>query len=364
MKFTIEKNTFLDALRTTQRISGVRLGVNLANSVLIKAKGEEIILTGGEKNLCIETTVQADVHEEGTMIVDSKIFGEIIRKFPDEVINVNKMNNQYIEISCKRNIANIHYSNQEDFPEVPYVQGKNMFSISQKMLKEMIKNTCFASGEESFKTIFSGVLVDFKKDSFNMVALDGFRAAFFFNPIETDMNFSARIPSKALNEIEKTLDWTDGLADITFTDNHILVRCGQTKIISTLIHGNLQNYEAYIPNENSLTIIINRQSLLNGLESASIIGKEGNVSTVILDIQESTMIITSNSLLGTSRSEIDITCNGFPIEIKFNSRYIIEAINALDEDEIEMRFTNNYSVCFIKNKNDEKQIHLISPIRI
>lgn len=239
-----------------------------------------------------------------------------------------------------------------------------MFSISSKMLKRMIRSTSFADSQDSFRTAFSGVLVDFKKDSFNMVALDSFRAAFFFNHIETDMNFSARIPSKALNEIEKTLDWDDTPVNITFTDNHILVTCGQTKIISTLMHDNLENYEAYIPNEHSLSIIINRQALINILETASIVGKEGNVSAVMLDIQESIMIISSNSQLGASRSEINITCSGFPIKIKFNSRYLIEAISTLEEDEIEMRFTNNYSVCFIKNKNDEKQIHLISPVRM
>lgn len=93
MKFTIGKNIFLDAIRTTQRISGVRLDVNLSNCILLKATKKQITLTGGEKNLCIETTVQVDVHEEGAIVVDSKIFGEIIRKFPDEVININKINN-------------------------------------------------------------------------------------------------------------------------------------------------------------------------------------------------------------------------------------------------------------------------------
>lgn len=139
---------------------------------------------------------------------------------------------------------------------------------------------------------------------------------------------------------------------------------GKTKIISRLLQGDFGRYESYIPEEYKLKIIVKRKDFINSLERASIISREGNKSLVVLDIHENNMIITANSQLGTSRSELNIVSNHIPMTIKFNSRYLIDAINTLEEDEIVIEFTNKYSVCVIKNKSSDNYIHIISPVRM
>ncbi|WP_291578577.1 DNA polymerase III subunit beta [Clostridium sp. UBA6640] len=364
MKFTVENKIFLDGIKTVQRVSFGNVGITALDGILIRAYKKEIILIGGDKNLCIETRIKADVREEGSIVVDSKIFGDIIRKLPNALVEINKIDDKYIQILCEKDVANLVYKSEEVFPEIPSIKENIMISLPQKIMKNMIKGTIFASSQDGIKPIFSGVLFDFKDNKLNMVALDGYRAALLHHFIENDAVISAIIPAKTLNEIEKILEWEQGEIEITFTTNHILFTLGKTKIISRLLEGDFGRYESYIPEEYKLKIIVKRKDFINSLERASIISREGNKSLVVLDVHEDNMTITANSQLGTSRSELNIVSNHIPMTIKFNSRYLIDAINTLEEDEIVIEFTNKYSVCVIKNKSSDNYIHIISPVRM
>lgn len=177
MKVTVENKIFLEGIKTVQRVSFGNVGITALDGILIKAYKKEIILIGGDKNLCIETRIKADVREEGSIVVDSKIFGDIIRKLPNALVEVNKIDDKYIQILCEKDVANLVYKSEEVFPEIPSIKENIMFSLPQKIMKNMIKGTIFASSQDGIKPIFSGVLFDFKDNKLNMVALDGYRAA-------------------------------------------------------------------------------------------------------------------------------------------------------------------------------------------
>lgn len=364
MKFSINKNDFVQALQEVQRVSYGRVGITTLQGILIKTQYDCLILVGGDKNLCIETKVPAKVNEEGSIVVESKLMGELIKKLPNDLVNVSTINDSTIKIECDENIVTLLYQDPDNFPELPYIEEDKKISISQEVLKNMIKGTIMATDQNSLRPIYSGILFDFKNDSLNLVALDSSRAAIYKYINENIINYSVVIPARTLSEVYKIIEWEESEVKITFTSNHVLFTIGQTKVISTLLDGDYGNYESFIPKDYTLSTIVNKEKLIGHLERASVIGREGNFSAVTIDIKDDVMTICSSSQIGTIKGDLSIKSHGMPILIKFNSKYLIEALNVLEEEEVTIKFTTNQSVFVVSNKNNSNLMHIIAPMRM
>ena len=167
--------------------------------------------------------------------------------------------------------------------------------------------------------------------------------------------------TEGLNSI---LEDIESIVNITFTNNHILFDLGETKIISRLLEGKYVNYLSLLPQEHKLLINVNRQELQNGIERASLMAKEGNSNLVKLEMNEESIIITSNSQLGKVREEVTANMQGDPIQIAFNSRYIIDVLKNMEDDNVQIEMTSSVSPCVIKGKEAESYKYLVLPVRL
>ncbi|MBC2582655.1 DNA polymerase III subunit beta [Clostridium sp. DJ247] len=364
MRFTCEKSILQEGISTAQKAVTGKSTMPILNGILLKACNNEIVLTGSDIDLSIETRINADILEEGSIVIDSKLFGEIIRKLPNDLVHINTIDNSSIEILCQKSRFTLIHMNSEDFPELPIINENMMFSIPQKILKNMIKGTIFATAQDDTRPILTGVLFEIKDKNLNLVALDGYRLALKSEKIETDNIINAVIPGKTLNEVSKILEDEDENVNITFTPNHILFSLGETKIISRLLEGEFIRYSSIIPEEYSLKVIAKKGELLNCIERASLMAKDGNTNLVKFNIEEENIIITSNSQLGMVREELNIILQGEALQIAFNSKYLIDVLKIMDEDEIIMEFSSSVSPCIMKNKNINNCTYLVLPVRL
>lgn len=364
MKFSIEKSKLQEAISNTQKAITGKSTMPILQGILLKAKNNEIVLLGSDIDLTIETKINAEVHEEGNIVIDSKLFGEIIKKLPNAQIEISSIDDNSIKITCLKSTATLIHMNAEDYPTVPNINENMIFSLSQKLLKNMIRGTIFAIAQDETRPILTGVLFEVKNKQLNLVALDGYRVAVRSEHIDSNSTINAVIPGKTLNEISKILEDTDEPLYITFTPNHILFNLGHTKVLSRLLEGEFIKYESIIPNEYKLKITVKKDEILNSIERASLVGRDGNTNLVKLDIQEDNMIITSNSQLGKAREEINIILQGENIKIAFNSKYLIDVFKIMDEAEIVMEFSSSVSPCVVKNKESNKGIYLLLPVRL
>ncbi|PRR80358.1 DNA polymerase III subunit beta [Clostridium liquoris] len=364
MKITCEKNILQDAISIAQKAVTGKSTMQILQGILINAKNNSVIFTGSDIDLSIETKIKADVSEEGSIVVDAKLFGEIIRKLPNDIIEISTGNDNTIEIICQKSRFSLVHMNPSDFPELTNINENSMFSIPEKILKSMIKSTIFATAQEETRPILTGVLFEIKDKKFNLVALDGYRLAVRSEYIDSDNSINAVIPGKTLNEVAKILEDGDSNVNITFTPNHILFSIGETKIISRLLEGEFIRYNSIIPEEYNLKVTVKRTELLNCIERASLMGKEGNTSLIKLNIEEENMIITSNSQLGMVREEVSIILQGQPLQIAFNSKYLIDALKIMEEEEIVMELSSSVSPCVIKNKEQDNCTYLVLPVRL
>ena len=364
MKFKCDKNSLQDAISIVQKAITGKSTMAILQGIYIKASDSELTLIGSDIDLSIETKIKAEVFVSGSIVVDSKLFGDIIRKLPNDKIDISTLENNSLEIICQRSEFNLNYMNSDDFPSTPYVDENMIFKISQKILKNMIKGTIFAIAQDETRPILTGVLFEIKDNKLNLVALDGFRLALKSEIMECQNNITAVIPGKTLNEVSKILEETDEISNITFNPNHIMFNLGKTKIISRLLEGEFIKYNSIIPNEYNSEITVKRTDLLDCVERASLVAKEGNTNLVKLETEEENLIITSNSQLGKVREEINIILKGQSLQIAFNSKYLIDVLKIMDEEEIIMRFSSSVSPCILKNKINNNCIYMVLPVRL
>lgn len=364
MKFTCEKSTLQEGISTAQKAVTGKSTMPILNGILIKTHNNELIITGSDIDLSIETKVKANVIDEGSIVIDARLFGEIIRKLPNDEIHINTTSNNSIEILCQKSRFTLIHMNAEDFPELPNINENMMFSIPEKILKAMIKGTIFATAQDETRPILTGILFEIKNRKLNLVALDGYRLALKSENLDTDNIINAVIPAKTLSEVSKILEEDNENVNITFTPNHILFNLGETKIISRLLEGEFIKYNSIIPEEFNLKITAKKSELLNCIERASLMAKDSNTNLIKLEIEDDNMIITSNSQLGMVREEVNIILQGQSLQIAFNSKYLIDVLKIMEEDEVTMEFSSSVSPCVIKNKDLNNCTYLVLPVRL
>ncbi len=363
MKFLCEKSTLQEAISTAQKAVTGKSTMNILEGILLIAKNNELTLIGSDIDLSIETKIAADVIEEGSIVVDSKLFGELIKKLPNSEVQVETIENTALEVTCQKSKAVLKYMNSEDFPSLPKINENMIFNVSQKLLRNMIRGTIFATAQDEIRPILTGVKFEIKDRKLNLVALDGLRLALRSEQVENDSTISSVIPGKTLSEISKILEDSEDVVNITFTPNHILFNLGSTKVISRLLEGEFINYNSIIPDEYNLKVTVKRNEFLDCIERASLMAKEGNTNLVKLNIQDDQIVITSDSQLGKAREELNALMQGEPLKIAFNARFLIDVFKIMDEDEIVLELTSSVSPCVVKNKDKNNCTYLVLPVR-
>lgn len=362
MWFTCKKEILQQGINIVARAASNKTTYPILEGILIKAINNKVILIATDLDLGIQTEIEASTSEEGSIVINSKLFLELIRKLPNEDITL-RVEGKNVNISCLNSEFNIIGHSSEDFPSLPQINENTMYEIKKDTLKNMIKQTLFAVSQDETRPIFTGILFEVKGDILSFVALDGYRLSVKKEKMEGLSVINAVIPGKAFSEISKILDIKGESVRITFTPNHILFNLDGTKIISRLLDGEFINYRQIIPNEYRLKVHADKERLLHSIERASLLAREGKTNLIRFDIQEGQIVITSNSQLGNVCEKIDVSSKGENVRIAFNAKYFLDALRIIEDDKIIMEFSTSVSPCIIRKESDDDFIYLVLPVR-
>lgn len=364
MKFSCSRNNLMEGISTVQKAVTGKTTLPILDGILIVAQNGELTLTATDLDLGIQTKVECNVIKEGSVVLDSRLFGEIIRKLPDLDIEIEIDDKNNASIVCGKSFFNLIGQSSEEYPELPSIDESMVYNISQNLFKGMIRQTIFATAQDETRPILTGVLFEVKSGTLNMVALDAYRLALRRSNVNIASDISVVIPGKTLSEVGKILNDTDDELSITFAKNHILFTIGDTKVISRLLQGEFINYSQIIPEEYKLRVKVNTKMLLDSIERASLLAKEGNVNLITMDIRDEYMIITSNSQFGNVQEEVPIVLEGEGIQIRFNSKYFIDVLKVIDVEEVYLEFSSSVSPCLLKTSEDGDYVYLVLPVRL
>lgn len=365
MKFICSRTQLMDAISVVQKAVAPRSTMSILEGILVEA-GDDLKLTGYDLETGIEFRMEADVPEKGSIILNSRMFGEIIRKMPDDVLTIETKANNSVLIECSSTHFSIRGITADEYPKIPDVDDENNISLPQHVLKDMIRQTIFAVSTDESRPVLNGSYIVSEKNTLEMVAIDGFRLA--LRHVEQEDDFPEMkfiIPGKALSEIGRVLENEDKPVEIHLSKNHIRFDTGGIRIVSRLIQGEYMNYRGILPQTAETTINIATKAMLEAIERASlVISTEERRYPVRLSMSDDeTLVVSANTEIGTLREEISITSTGNKIDIDYNPRYFIDALRAIEDEEIEIVFNGSMGPSVIKPLEGQKFAYLVLPLR-
>ncbi len=363
MKLICSKTNLLKGVTIVSKAVPSKTTMSILECILIDASANEIKLTANDMELGIETRIEGEILEKGVIAVDAKVFTEIVRKLPDNNITIESKNNFQISITCEKAHFNISGKSGEDFSYLPYIEKTDFLTLSQFTLKEVIRQTIFSIADNDNNKLMTGELFEIHENQLKVVSLDGHRIS--IRKIELKENYQDRkvvVPGKSLQEISKILSGeTDEEVRIFFTNNHIVFEFDTTTVVSRLIEGEYFKINQMLSNDYETKFVINKKELLNCIDRATLLVKEGDKKPIIFRISDDNMEININSQLGSMKEEIDIEKEGKDIMIGFNPKFLIEALRVIDDENITIYMVNPKAPCYIRDQ-EQQYIYLILPV--
>ncbi|CUQ14810.1 DNA polymerase III subunit beta [Flavonifractor plautii] len=366
MKFSCEKALLQAAISTTSRAVSPKSSIPALEGILLEA-GSDLRLTGYNLETGIRTIVPADIREEGTLVLGARLFGEIVRKLPDDIVTFQS-ENYMVNIKCGMSEFNILGTDPEEFPELPTVEYQNSLILPQSRLKAMISQTLFAVSDNESRPIHTGSLFEVDGNGLTIVSVDGYRLALRHEAIdkkEGAETFSFVVPGAALSEVEKICSDVDEPASVTQGARHVMFKVGDTMLVSRRLEGEFLAYRQAIPRNNTIHVEGDTRALLASIDRVSLIISDKLKSPLRCVFDSNLLKISTKTAIGDAYDECPLSGDGGGLEIGFNNKYLMDALKAAPADKVRLELTTGVSPCVIlPTEGEENFLYMVLPVRL
>lgn len=369
MKIVCYKDKIIKAINSVVKGVASKTTMPILEGILIQTNDNEIKLTTYDLEIGIEYIMECDVEEQGSTVVNAIMFSEIIRKLPDTEIHISVNENNLLEIECEGSHYKLATMNPEEFPELPKIQIENSIEIDQNVLKNMIRKTIFATSTEESRPIFTGCLFEIENNKLSLVAVDGFRLALrtIFLTKQTN-DFNAVIPGKTLVEVNKILSDSFEPVKIGVSKNQALFEMDNCKIVTRILDGEFLNYKNVIPSNWETRIRVNKNNIQNSFERISLISassmEKEKKYPVKVQVDIGKVVISCTNQTGDAKEELFVSTEGKNLEAGFNPKYFLDALKAIEDEDVFIEFGSSISPCLVKSIENNDYVYMILPIRL
>lgn len=363
MKITCQKSELAKGVNIVSKAVPTRTTMAILECILIDASTNEIKLTANDMEIGIETIIEGNIEERGIIALDARFFSDIVRKLPDSEVTIETDPSFKTVITCEKANFTIVGKSGEDFAYIPIIPRNEPIVISQFTLKEVIRQTIFSIADNENNKLMTGELFEIEENRLKVVSLDGHRISIRNIGLkESYENKKVVVPGKSLIEISKIIPGsTEEQVNLFITDNHIIFEFDKTTVVSRLIEGEYFKIDQMLSSDYETKFKINKRELLDCIDRATLLVKEGDKKPIIMNITDGNMELKINSVIGSMEEDIEIGKEGKDILIGFNPKFFIDALRVIDEEEVTIYMVNPKAPCFIKDDND-KYIYLILPV--
>ncbi|AJH79011.1 DNA polymerase III subunit beta [Heyndrickxia coagulans] len=379
MKFSILRNRLIESVQDVSKAITSKTTIPILTGIKITASEEGITFTGSDSDISIESFVPKEedgdeiavIQQTGGIVLQAKIFGELVKKLPMDIVEIEVVNQFQTIIRSGKSNFNLNGLDAEEYPHLPQITEDKVIRIPADILKNLIRQTVFAVSTAETRPILTGVNWSIKGSRLNCIATDSHRLAQRTAEIETaaDAEYNIVIPGKSLNELNKILPDSNEPVGIVITDNQVLFKAKHLLFFSRLLEGNYPDTSRLIPTDGKTEIVVNTKEFLQAIDRASLLAKEGQNANVVklssvTDIP-GTIEITSNSPeIGKVTDRVNCkSIEGEELKISFSSKYMMDALRALEGTEITIRFTGAMRPFIIRPVHDDTTLQLILPVR-
>jgi DNA polymerase III subunit beta len=376
MKIIIDREALVQSVQDVMKAVSPRTTIPILTGIKIAATPQGVTLTGSDSDISIESfipteeedKVLVEVIETGSIVLQARFFSEIVKKLPQNTIEIEVQPNFLTVIRSGKAEFSLNGLDAEEYPRLPQIEEENVFKIPTDLLKTIIRQTVFAVSTSETRPILTGVNWRVEDGELICTATDSHRLALRKAKIETEnqQSYNVVIPGKSLNELSKILDDSNDPVDIVITANQILFKTKHLLFFSRLLDGNYPETTRLIPTDSKTDIIVNAKEFLQAIDRASLLAREGRNNVVKLTtLNDGIIEISSISPeIGKVTEEIQSeSIEGEELKISFSAKYMMDALKALDGTDIKISFTGAMRPFLLRPIHSDSMLQLILPVR-
>lgn len=367
MKFSCEKKLLQDAIDVAGRAVASKSSIPALEGLLLQAAGQ-LTISGYDMKTGIRTQVDAEVTEPGEIVLKARLFSDIIRKMPNDMVTLSVDSKQMVHLHCGAADVDIPGLAAGDYPELPEVEDDQSLAMQQKILRTMIDEVAFAVSTNETRPIHTGVLFEVGARDLTMVAVDGFRLAVRREAMERAEggDFSFVAPGAALNQIKNICEDTEDPVEITLGKRHILFRMAQTELICRRLEGEFLDYRAAIPRKNPISVEVDTKLLAESIDRVSVVIINDKLKSPVRCVFDHDKVLLSvRTGDGEARDVCPVDGDGQGLEIGFNNRYLLDALRYAPASNVRVELNTGVSPAIIVPKEGEENfLYMVLPVRL
>ena len=348
LKFSCEKTLLQQAVSTVSRAVAAKSSIPALEGVLLEGD-TQLTLSGYNMQTGIRTAISAEIHQEGRIVLNARLFGEMIRRLPDDIVVFSADEKYVVKLVCGDASFELPGLSADDYPELPTVDDEFSVSIQQNTMKAMINQTSFAVSTNEARPIHTGALFEISEP---LERIDG--GAFRFVA-----------PGAALNEVEKICADTDALLTVVQGKRHLMFEAENTQLICRRLEGEFLDYRNAIPKNNPICVEVETKALLESLDRVSVVISEKLKSPVRCLFDADRVYLSARTGNGEAKDICPISGDGQQLEIGFNNRYLMDALRYAPADKVKMQLNTGISPCIITPVDGgDEFLYMVLPVRL
>ena len=366
IQFSCEKALLQGAIAVASRAIAQKSSIPALEGLLIHAD-QQLTVSGYNMQTGIRTKISADITAGGDIVLNARLFGDIIRRMPDDVVTFTADERLMVHLSCGDADFDILGLSAADYPDLPDVEDECSISIRQGTLRAMIEEVAFAVSTNESRPVHTGALFEINEKGLTMVAVDGFRLAIRREKVERVDGgaFSFVAPGNALNEVKGICSDTEDPAEVTLGKRHILFEVGETQLICRRLEGEFLDYKNAIPRKNPISVIADTKSLIGSIDRVSVVISEKLKSPVRCVFDHNKVLLSAKTGNGEAKDVCPLSGDGDGLEIGFNNRYLMEALRYAPADTVKIELNTGVSPAIIVPVDGEENfLYMVLPVRL
>ena len=367
MKFTCQTSSLNKAIQTVQRAISSKPTAPIFSGIHIIAVENILYVQAMDLNMAISCTVESQTETNGEIVVSAKHFAELMRKLPGETVTISKNKEEKtITVQSAKSDFQLLLMNEDDYPKFPEFNPDKQIMLEDEKIKELIKKTIFSCSTDEARPLFTGILVEIGEGKITFVGTNTHRLAIKSMPYSEGEEMSIIIPARVLSEIARNLN-SDLPQEIKISllNNQIMVVIDQVIIVSRLIEGKFPDYRRVIPPAFNTKTRFNVKELAGAVERVALFSSDGDYSIIKVSVGDTEIVVSSSSPdVGKGRENIQCRTEGDTLNVAFNSKYILDILKNLSDEEAVMELNNSLSPVCIKPVGEENYLYIVTPVRV
>ena len=362
MQFTCDRQKLNEAVLNVQRTVSAKSSVPALEGILLTAQEGSVRLCGFDLEIGMTTELPAEVKESGSIVMGARLFGDIVRRLPQDTVSFKADEKQVAQIESGEASFSLVGIPAQEYPELPQISGDTNIRIPSNILKGMIRQTLFAVAETDAKPVHTGTLFEIGGGEIRLISVDGYRLAIRCEKTAAEEKSSFVVPGKTLGEVMKLLPDGDGEAEILVGLRHI--RFGDYVVISRLLEGEFLDWRASLPKGCATEVRVSVSEFISSLERVSLIITERLRSPVRCTFGSDGIRLACATAIGRANDRLGAKITGSEVEIGFNSRYLLDALRNSECDEVKIQLNGPLSPMKILPGEGDEFLFLVLPVRL